>query len=106
MEASRHMAMEPGRASGARQAGSTVAAATAPANERRVASRTPVDRAVEIRLIDSMGSPEPKTITARLADLSASGVGLRVARPIAPGRQFLLAPPAGANAGGGTVNPL
>ena len=101
------MAMEPRRASGAKQAAGTAVAAAAPVNERRGAPRTPVDRPVEIRLLDSAGAPEAKTIAARLVDLSASGVGLRVARPIAPGNQFLLSPPAAANAAAAAaMNPL
>lgn len=80
--------------------------AAAPVNERRVAPRAPVDRPVEIRLLDITGAPEAKTIAARLADLSASGVGLRVARPIAPGKQFLLAPPAGAAGAAGAAAPI
>ena len=75
--------------------------------ERRVASRVPVDRAVEIRLLDAAGAPADQPIPARLADLSASGVGLRVSRPIGPGKHILLVPPSGGDGDGAApVNPL
>src|SRR5688500_13216228 len=55
--------------------------------ERRVEPRKSVGKMVQVRLVDS---PDGKTISARLSDLSASGVGLWLERPIPPGTFFIL----------------
>jgi hypothetical protein len=74
--------------------------------ERRVAERTPVDRAVVVRVLNVVGDGHGPPIPARLEDLSATGVGLRLSQPIAPGRHFLLAPPACAATAAAPVDPL
>jgi hypothetical protein len=59
----------------------------APADERRANPRFVVDRDVEIRLLDDvLGRP----LAAHMVDLSAGGIGLRMARPLARGREFML----------------
>src|SRR4051794_7164203 len=62
-------------------------AAQAVVAERRRTPRRPVDRDVMLRLADA-GNVAP--VQARLIDLSAGGVGLRLQRPLAPGKQFTL----------------
>ena len=56
--------------------------------ERRLEPRRSVGKMVQLRLVDNAASA--KTLIARLFDLSASGVGLRLERPIAPGTYFIL----------------
>jgi hypothetical protein len=55
------------------------------AQERRCKPRLPVNRDVWLRLVDD---PHGKPLPARLVDLSATGVGLRMNRPLAPGKEF------------------
>ena len=69
------------------QKGSTESGDASPAAERRRTSRQPVDRPVTLRLADA-GNLGP--VPARLVDLSAGGIGLRLPRPLAPGKQFTL----------------
>jgi hypothetical protein len=70
-----------------RQGEAKPGALPAPAVERRRTARRRVDRAVVLRLADA-GAPAP--VPAQLLDLSAGGVGLRLQRPLAPGKQFTL----------------
>ena len=58
--------------------------------ERRAVPRTRVDRPVQLRLVDDQ---EAGPVDALLIDVSASGVGLRLTEPLAPGREFVLALP-------------
>ena len=72
-----------------------------PGAERRASPRMPVDKSVEIRLLDDvLGRPVP----AHMVDLSAGGIGIRVARPLARGREFVLVLP-GACATASSANP-
>jgi hypothetical protein len=59
-----------------------------PPEERRRKSRTLVQRSVKIHLA---GERSDDLIDAQLVDLSASGVGIRMTRPLAPGKEFTLA---------------
>jgi hypothetical protein len=59
-----------------------------PPEERRRKSRTLVQRSVKIHLA---GERSEDLIDAQLVDLSASGVGIRMTRPLAPGKEFTLA---------------
>jgi PilZ domain len=55
--------------------------------EQRVAPRKRVERDVRIRLADR---PDDEPLAARLCDVSASGIGLRLMRPVPPGKEFIL----------------
>ena len=55
------------------------------AQERRRKPRMPVNRDVWLRVSDD---PKGTPLAARLVDLSATGVGLRMAQPLAPGKEF------------------
>jgi hypothetical protein len=65
----------------------TVAAPAPIAAERRRTPRRAVDRPVMLRVVDAGNLPP---VPARLVDLSAGGVGVRLQRPLAPGKQFTL----------------
>jgi hypothetical protein len=56
--------------------------------ERRDSPRTPVYAPVSLRLAG--GPPPGKLLPAHLVDVSATGVGVRSVRPIAPGTEFTL----------------
>jgi hypothetical protein len=71
-------------------------AATAVVVERRRTPRRRVDAAVVLRLADAVN---PGPIAARLVDLSAGGVGVRLPRPLAPGKLFTLDVPGMISAG-------
>jgi hypothetical protein len=79
----------------------TIAAPAPIAAERRRTPRRAVDRPVMLRVADA-GNLAP--VPARLVDLSAGGVGVRLQRPLAPGKQFTLeVRGAAAPAGGGAA---
>lgn len=59
-------------------------------DERRVASRRRLVQPVPVTLIDVKSAAG---INGQLADVSASGIGVRLARPLEPGWQFLLVLP-------------
>ena len=61
--------------------------------ERRSASRRRVEGPLPVKLLDVSGQPMHE---ARLADISTTGVGLHMNRPLPPGREFALAVPNGA----------
>jgi hypothetical protein len=92
-----------GDTTGAVAPAAAAAAATPTGTERRRTPRHPVDRDVMLRLADA-GNLGP--VPARMVDLSAGGVGVRLQRPLAPGKQFTLevgsTPPGSAGNGVGT----
>src|SRR5688572_15374609 len=75
----------PGKHPPAAAAGS--AAHPPPPPERRGNARAPVDKAVQIRLLDDLTG---RSVDARLSNVSASGVGVVLERPLARGREFVL----------------
>src|SRR3712207_1577608 len=60
---------------------------TPPPPERRGTPRAPVEKAVEIRLLDDLSG---QTVPAWLTNVSASGIAVRLGRPVARGREFVL----------------
>jgi hypothetical protein len=75
--------------------------AAEPGAERRASPRMPVDKSVEIRPLDDvLGRP----VSAHMVDLSAGGIGLRLSRPLARGREFVLVLPGG-GAGAASAHP-
>ena len=63
------------------------AAPTPPPPERRSNPRAPVEKAVEIRLLDDLNG---QAVPAWLTTVSASGIAVRLNRPVARGREFVL----------------
>ena len=63
----------------------------APRKERRAAPRTKVQKPVQIRPSES----RDKSVDGILLDLSACGIGLRLNKPLAPGKTFALVLPDG-----------
>jgi hypothetical protein len=59
-------------------------------DERRVASRRQLVRPVPVTLVDMMSGAG---IDGQLVDVSASGVGVRLTKPVEPGLHFLLVLP-------------
>jgi hypothetical protein len=63
------------------------AAHTPPPPERRGTPRSSVEKAVEIRLLDDLSG---QAVPAWLTNVSASGIAVRLNRPVARGREFVL----------------
>jgi hypothetical protein len=71
------------------KAESSVRGGAAQRKERRAAPRTKVQKLVQIRPNDA----RDKSVDGVLLDLSACGIGLRLNKPLAPGKTFVLVLP-------------
>lgn len=69
------------------QAAGGGAAPTPPPPERRSNPRAPVEKAVEVRFLDDLTG---QAVPAWLTNVSASGIAVRLNRPAARGREFVL----------------